>query len=398
MKKNKVGNLFYLIIIFWPLIFVINEIIKFPTVLLTLVLTLVSFIYLYNINKKKAVVFMSIVLIIFGIQNIIVISNLNFNNNFVDIGNLWKFNIRWIGMITYLYILSQKRILRILKKYYSFNRKYIFNAALLVIALEVISIFFKFSYEKVWDGIYFKSIMYSPHVNSYFLIAVSIYFMLLYIDNYKKNFSLSLVIVSNILNLLTGARTSAVISLGILFIFLIAFLKFTKKIVYIILAVILIILILAFFRIIELTNIPLIEKCINVLNNPSGILNGRNYIWSNMSNYIIEHFKLINYLFGVGLAQSMNINYMYIQQQLWAHNDFIEIFIGTGIVGISVFLRILYTYVKSNREYFMFFLILIVMFFNGIFLYTELLVVIPLITILGIECKSNFNKRKVVKE
>lgn len=49
--KNIEKILFYLII-FWPITFMINEIIKFPTVLLTLISLLIMLMYLFKYNKR----------------------------------------------------------------------------------------------------------------------------------------------------------------------------------------------------------------------------------------------------------------------------------------------------------------------------------------------------------
>lgn len=394
MKNISFKSLFYLFIVIWPVIFLVNEIIGFPTVLLALVTSCISLGYLLRLNKKKAIRLIIIFSTLYIIQLLLIMLSNNFDNNLKNIADLTKFMIRWSNFITYISVLSENKVFLNLKKCFISRKKIIFNLAFIVVVVEVISIFFSVSYEMVWEGKYFKSFLYSPHVNSYFLISLMSIFILMYFYNYKKIISIISVGITLALNLMTGARTTGILAIMIVMLAIFSVALKLKNIIskkqMIIGGIIGSIIIIVLALTVDFKSIPLVEKFFTVLNDPSGFLNGRNYIWGNMGRYIVEEFNILNYFTGIGLAQSMQVNDFYIGQALWAHNDFIETFIGCGAIGILIMINTIKSYVFKTKEYLIGGIILIIMFFNGLFLYTELLIAIPLLTLIGIEMKENF--------
>lgn len=383
-KARRIERIFYLSILLWPLIFTINEILKIPNVFLSLLYGLIGFKYLHELNIQKFKKIFYIFIIIGVSQLIMIVISLNFELTINVLANMSKFFIRWVHLIIYFNILSEADTLKTLNRYLYRNLNIMLNFAIISLVIIIISSLFSSSYDNVWDGKYFKSIFYSPHVNSYFLLGLMSIFIYGYLKNKNKSQNLILAICSSILNMLTGARTTGILSLVILmflFIYIISYnLKIVKWIAIILIVGLLLNLIL---KIIDFSQIPLFEKFINVLNDPSGFLNGRNYIWENMFYYTKDYANLINYIFGVGFAQSMNVNYIYIQQKLWSHNDLIETFMGAGMIGLYLYINALKTYLVKSKEYIFIFLIFFIIFFNGLFLYTELLVFIPIITLCG---------------
>lgn len=388
-------DLFYLSIILWPFIFVLNEIIGFPTVLMTLIFLFIGEFYLYINYRKRFYIINSLLLVGTLSQLIIVSTKLNFNNNLSDIAQLVKFSIRWCYLIILMYIFSIKEEIKKLKVFIKCKIDWLYKSAMVALLVEGISLCLKSSYEEVWGGTYFKSIFYNPHVNSYFLIVVMSAFMISFY--YKKKNIISIPIIATlVLNLLTGARATGILAI-IIFIFFITpyLLKNKAYIKIIIIAVIIGVFINCIFGFINLMDIPLVKKTIEVLGDPSGILNGRNYIWGNMYKYFINHFSFINLLFGVGLSQTMHINNSYIQQSLWAHNDLIETFIGGGLYCLSIYLGVFFNYIKNTKEYVLMTIIILILFFNGLFVYSELVVFIPIITILGQNIFNEINSKEI---
>ncbi|MGL4760502.1 MAG: O-antigen ligase family protein [Sarcina sp.] len=383
-RDKRIARIFYLSILLWPLIFVINEIIKIPNVFLSLIYALIGLAYIYNLNIKKFKVLFAGFLIIGFSQVFILVTSLNFSTTLEGVSNMAKFCIRWSHFIIYFNVLAEGRVLRTIDGYMHKNIKLMLRVTKITLAIIIISFPFAFAYEKVWEGKYFKSIFYSPHVNSYFLLGIMSIFIYGYLKNKDKKINLLLAIISSGLNMLTGARTTGILSLGVLGLLILYVVSKNLKILkYGLITLVIFLAGNIIFKVIDFSQIPLFEKFMNVLNDPSGFLNGRNYIWMNMFNYTKDYSNLLNYIFGVGFAQSININFMYIQQGLWSHNDLVETFVGGGIIGLYMYINALKVYIVKSKEYIFSFIIIFIMFFNGLFLYTELLVFIPIITLCG---------------
>lgn len=382
--KNIEKILFYLII-FWPITFMINEIIKFPTVLLTLISLLIMLMYLFKYNKRKFFTIVIIVGISIITQFIMVCFGSTFGSSNITYIIQWvKFTIRWTHLILILFIFLDKNVMEKLRYYSDLTKEYMFNTGIIIVLIEGISLLFNNSYENVWEGRYFKSIFYSPHVNSYFLMLPMFLFVYCYfkLENQSKRYiSLGAIFITLILNLMTGARTTTIIAIAMIGVIIISEVIKNKKIIWYGLAsIVLMFLINWIFGIIDFNEIPLIKKTIEVLNNPSGLLNGRNYIWNTMIQYFSEYFGASNYIFGVGLSQSMRINEAFISQSLWAHNDILETLIGGGIFTLGTYLYVFVLFFRNNKSIILGCFVFLILFFNGLFVYSELVTYIPFIT------------------
>lgn len=75
----------------------------------------------------------------------------------------------------------------------------------------------------------------------------------------------------------------------------------------------------------------------HIINNS---LMGRQVIWKSSIDYVMQHHL---YIFGVGLGRQANVilatDFHYFQ----AHNSFLDIFIGTGFIGLALFLIYFFT-------------------------------------------------------
>lgn len=389
VKKINLENiekiLFYSII-FWPIIFVINEVIKFPTVLLTLISLFIMLLYLIKYNKRKFLIIIALVGISIITQFIMVSYGATFGSrNIVYMAEWVKFTIRWTHLILILFVFSDKYVMDKLKYYCDSTKNYIFNTGIIIILVELISLLINSSYENVWEGRYFKSIFYNPHVNSYFLILPMFSFVYCYFkleNQWKRYISLGAIFIILMLNLMTGARTTTIIAIAMVGVIIISEVIKDKKLIwYGLMIIVLLLLINWIFKIVDFKEIPLIKKTIEVFNNPSGLLNGRNYIWNNMIQYFNGYFGFSNYIFGIGLSQSMRINEAFISQSLWAHNDLIETLIGGGIFSFITYLYAFVVFFRNNKSILLGEFIFLILFFNGLFVYSELVTYIPFITI-----------------
>lgn len=386
-KKNfDLKDCMYYNIIFWPLIFTLSELVGFPSVLLILISLIFMLGYLKKYDKKRFKFALTYFIIIpLAVQLIIVcFKNLNFNFDLDRIETLIKFNIRWMHLIVILYLFSDRKLIKEIYNYARNAVNKIFIAASIFLVIEITFLFLNSGYENIWDGSYFKGPFFNPHVNSYFLMVPMISFGFCYFKFQDKKYKYLSLFFSTItvgLNLLTGARTSSVIALGLYFIlFFAGILKNKKLLIGVPLAATVLLIFNFTFNIIDLTSIPLVKKTIMVLNNPYGFLNGRNYIWTGILTYQYKNFTLLNYLFGMGLGESMQVNYIMIRKYLWAHNDLIETFNGLGLYGISAYLYVCYKYFYKNKYFITAVMLCLLLFFNGLLIYSELGNFIPFIS------------------
>lgn len=385
-KEWDIKTLIYCNIIFWPLIFACSELIGFPSVILMLIILSLMMVYLarYDIRKFKfALIYF--VLIPLALQFVILYTlNFKFNFNLDRTVNLLKFNIRWMHLILILYVFSENKVMEDLYLYSKRLVNKIFIASSIFVFIEACFLFTSKGYENIWDGSYFKGPFFNPHVNSYFLIVPMISLGFCYFNLQDKRYKIICIILSTVtiaLNLLTGARTPSVVALVLYFIlFFSKVLKNKKLWISVPLGIVIILLLNSVTNILDLTNIPLVKKTMMVLNNPYGFLNGRNFIWESILKNQYEHFNIVNYLFGMGLGESMQVNYAYIRQYLWCHNDLLETFNGLGIYGLVVYFFCCYKYFFKNKYFISAVAFFILLFFNGLFIYSELANFIPFVT------------------
>lgn len=67
-----------------------------------------------------------------------------------------------------------------------------------------------------------------------------------------------------------------------------------------------------------------------------GITSGRSVFWIVDLN-AFKSFSIYEMIFGKSFSSVYSINYEHTRMFIWAHNDFIHILLGTGIIGLSLY-------------------------------------------------------------
>ena len=88
-------------------------------------------------------------------------------------------------------------------------------------------------------------------------------------------------------------------------------------------------------------------------------------------------------LFGYGAAYPFEITQYYLQARVWAHNDFIQILVSYGLVGLAIYMYILIDFFVKNRNIFIIMLLLFLAIVNGMFTYDVFIMALPLLQIIG---------------
>lgn len=217
------------------------------------------------------------------------------------------------------------------------------------VGLILISLFFDSSYSYIWGDTtrYFCGFAGGAHVIA---SSTCLIMALLTFTNIKKRFRISVVVLLLLLGytiLMTGARTFIVSSALILAVYLSnysigGFIRRRKYGKYIIAGVLALSLI-AFFT------SPIVDKLISldmgkskdsVIELINRFTNGRISIWSCLIDGYAQE-KTVNKLFGCGFGRVYAITKATLGSELWSHNDFIHLLVGTGIFGLMLYLGVL---------------------------------------------------------
>ena len=278
---------------------------------------------------------------------------------------------------------------------YLFANSKRFNSAILLIwnGIVFVSFFSANSYTHHWgEGTYFKSFSNGEHrfASTAILITVLALYMLL---KYKKKKYLLYLAIPTISILMTGARTYLIVLVGALFIFL--YERIDNKF-YLYLSVILF-GIIAYFLIL-LTPMGAKMQFVSTNAHSTDVLNA---LTSNRVSFwtlqILSFSKegWLKQIFGAGF------NFVYDVSNLWAHNDFINILLSFGIVGVVEYLFFYFFLYRTYKELYRMnsmeaFVFIMMWFFNAmlnmVYTYMCATLMIPFLYFLIMEGKNVKNK------
>lgn len=233
-----------------------------------------------------------------------------------------------------------------------------------------------------WDGTYFAGTYDNPHSFTYSMILLIVVNTYLYNLSRKKHIYI-LQIVPMVTFLYTGARTPAICGTLILILInskkIFQLKRLYKKILLVVVVGLIIIVIKTHVEIFG--NIPIIQKFL-MTEEGGNILSGRDVFWNGLITYLLNS-SWKKTLLGSGILYSMYINYCNVGNSIWSHNDFIDIIISFGILGLMVYvgclIKYFYSLVYRSKDKAKIFLILIIFilleYFNGTINYNNFFVV-----------------------
>lgn len=382
-------RLLFYVILLTPLISFIDNIIGRGT-LQYLMLFIPTLVLIERNLYKNILVILTYLIFIAQFSINIFLSNENFN--YITL-------VRWTGFTLILILCSYKEIignfLGFIKEKYNFIK----GLSIFYLVIEIYYFFFDgFTYN--WDGKYFVSFYTknenfggaAAHTNSYLLIIIQL--MLMYIihqemksKNTKKVIIYSITtIIAFYFNLLTGARTSSVIALFILGCYILKVLsdnrdilkKHIKSITIIVIGISLLGGLLIAFDVINLENIPLVQKFMRQINN-GNFMSSRDRIWPALLVSFSNDYSIFEMLFGQYFGITTIINHKAIGEAIWAHNDFIEVLMSVGILGAGIYIIALFKILMNYRNYILLISLVLIASFNGLMNYPILAIVTPLL-------------------
>lgn len=121
--------------------------------------------------------------------------------------------------------------------------------------------------------------------------------------------------------------------------------------------------------------IPVFGKNINT-SFSGDISNGRFEIWTSLIKYF-KQSGIHNKLLGNGAAITYNINGLLYKTYIQAHNDFLNVLLCYGIVGLVLYLFILLKYLNTKNGLILLAALIILTATNGLYLYYNFVIMIP---------------------
>lgn len=357
MKVN-LKNLFYRVIMLFPITTLFSYYFDAANKILFAVLFVIM-IYIGYRKIKKSVLRIVFILTIIYFITILKTGTLPYNIN-----ELFYFPFM-VLYLTYLY-----DHLEALKEYLLTDKKYVNCIMKLWTVLTLVSFALPSSYTVEWGGArYFGSYcktIWRLAPTCVFMLALSIIGVNLYKN--KKYFLYS--IIPFVAILAGGSRTYVVVALCLILLAWYCVLNSNKKFI--------------------LTCIPFLTLIILVLLNSSvmdkfsattyssssyfdfwgTITSGRSIFWAADINSFVKS-PIITKLFGQGFNSIYDINYKAFGGKVWAHNDFIQCLISHGLVGLILYLTVIFRFFKMLRKngtgLFISALVMMIWLFNAMF-------------------------------
>lgn len=367
LSINKI--IFYLIVIF-PITTVLQGISGLGNINKFMMFFLLFFLFISNMTKRiKKNEFYVLLL-----TTILYIVSFIFTKNEVDI-NVWFYYIIWI-----LYFLYLK------KNYYNLiniaegNLKFIKFSIIIWNLIILVSFFSKSSYKTS----FFSPFSCGEHrFGSCCLMITALNYLLVLKEKKRREFIYSIIPIIGIC--LCGARTYLAVYL-VLFM-CIFYLNCKKKTTFYIMLIPMVIMIALLIYISPVGNKMQETNTNGYLGLLGTITSGRSVFWV----YDMKAFFDLNILkqfVGNGFDFVYNINLKYAHQALWAHNDFINILMNFGYIGLILYFYVFNQFckkvfnnnrIKKIQKYSFYFIWLFNAFFNMVYTYTIATLAIPFI-------------------
>lgn len=291
-------------------------------------------------------------------------------NYLITKGSLYNINELFYYPFSIMYLLF---FYNKLDKIYNFicrERKFIDSVLNIWSFIIFISIFLKSSWSTVWGGgVYFGSFcgsIFRLAPSALFIGIISICCMNIY--NQKKYFYY--LFLPLFCFLMGGSRTYLFVGLLVFVLGWYFFIKSKKKFLLTIIPI-------SFLLVFLVINSTIMDKFAAVSYTSSSyfdfwgtVTNGRSVFWEADLKYFINS-SFISKLFGNGFNCIYEINYLALNDYIWAHNDFIQILISHGLYLLFIYVFSIYLLFKYNLNFktnrFLVIAVFVIWIFNAIF-------------------------------
>lgn len=313
-------------------------------------------------------------------------------NNGGDIGKINNHFFNYISTVLLFYLFSKSYYIDYFKLMVKNNLFFLKLNIILINLTELFLLITKrgYTYRFSWGGTFFHGTNSMPHTLSYLMLVVILMVLLIITIENKKIYSVfSIIPLYAIFE--SGSRTSLILAF-LLIIVLIDQIA-TKNVRSIIVKVFIALIILLFFLLIfrnKIINSDFWNKMV-LRSNSGNSSAGRTYIWKDLLSRYIHESDTLQYLIGQGDDKSYYFNQVnpLVKSPVWAHNDFVQIIIGKGLFGLSIYVYTLVRFslsvLSKNKNAIIYLVIMMIIFaalLNGFYSYKDIIMSIPYIAII----------------
>lgn len=322
----------------------------------------ISLIVLLKFSKNKLI--LTFIILINLLNSVI-------NPNMVEM----TLTYRLIVTLIILSIFSNNEIIYGFKDIININKDKIYKGIILVECLLFISLFLPNSFVESWGREkYFVSSFQSSHNLSYFLLGMLGVVLCLKINNVKKISNIHIFYFIGFI-MLTGARTALVIAVIISCINLKWDLKYNVK--WLLLTTLCFIFLSLFFiKSGALDEIPFFKKIEHSIKNKSFSSGRDEIVESSIKGY--ENLNIMEKIIGKGMYYPFHNNQVNLGSSIWSHNDFMQLLLANGLIGLAIYIYILYRCIimsKCNKVLIISTTVLVLL--NGLFSYINFIFIFP---------------------
>ena len=277
----------------------------------------------------------------------------------------------WFLIISLLFW-SDKNMLNKFVEYTIVHKKIpVINAALTVFS-SLVSIIYGNGFILAQRTIVFVGVYPIEHALAYHVIVS--YIMLLLLELYDStSFHIFWKTALSIILMISGVRSTLLVWLVLI---LVDLYRINLKYKIIILSAVLSISLIITTNVNILYNIPMISKTVEAAK-VGDVSNGRDILTSYGLTYYSEQTTLSEKLFGITMKKLRQVYW----GGLHAHNDYVNILLGYGLISIIYVIYLLLKFIKGKNSIILLFIICILATFNGLFMYTEMVVSLPILKI-----------------
>lgn len=340
MKKINLYEVFLLSVILYAIAIFCQSIIpsSIQATKIIGVINIVSLIFIYTKKFKKRDIF--VILFIFAIDTLAIINNGDFSKTFEHIAGI-------TSTLLIINKLGQKEFREKLNVAIDKMEKFIFLVLKIIALIVLASLFMPSCYQIVLgDKIYVAFTDGAHTACSALCLFLSLYSIPLAKAN-KNIFNYIFLIPFVIAILQTGARSYLLIALTI---FLVLYESDIKryKLKYVII----------FFAIIALAKFFMSSNAFNKFittssneyvssNKLEAVTSGRIIWWNIDIKDYMDNYNFIEKIFGRGYDYIYRLNLQKYGLEIWAHDDYIQLLLSVGLLGLSGYIAILLKFFKD---------------------------------------------------
>lgn len=248
-----------------------------------------------------------------------------------------------------------------------------------------------YTYKFNWGGNFFHGTNSMPHTLAYLMLITLVQASLIIIFTKNKRYIL-LTFIPIFAIFASGARIALVLAVAPILILSNLFFTRNQKSIFVKILAVLVLVVAVFFAFKnKLMNSDLMLK-IQKRETSGNVSAGRTYIWENLLGHYFKDSTLVQYVFGQGDDKSYFYNSLnpLVGGAVWAHNDFVQILLGKGLVGFCIYVislvRSWLTIRIYNRSFYSLLVVLFVLvaaLMNGFYSYLDMMASVPFIALLA---------------